>query len=121
MKENYVVSNEYLAERGLDLNDYAVSGTYINAIIQRALGFCVSRICKLGDNLKGASDIEKLLDEHQDKVEAFLELQYNVIYNLIFQGDNLPIGEHEDSIIVFQLELGKINGFQKGLHYKLER
>ena len=33
MKKEYVVSNDYLIERGLDLNDYALEGTYINAII----------------------------------------------------------------------------------------
>lgn len=47
MKENYVVSQEYLQERGLDLNEYTLEGTFNEAIIHLALDLLITRICYL--------------------------------------------------------------------------
>lgn len=122
MKNEYVVTNEYLTTKGLDLNDYALDGTLIPAIISIALDdILITRICYLDDDIKGEQDIEKYLDEHQDKVADFLTAQYRVIYGLIFQAEESPIDTYLDNIIVFRLGLGKINGWQKGLYYRHDR
>lgn len=121
MKENYVVSNDYLSERGLDLNDYAVDGTMINAIIQLGLDLLVTRICYLDDNIKGEEGVELSLDQNEDKVDTFYKAQYRVIYNLIFQNETSPTDAFVDNIIVFELGWGKINGWQKGIHYRHDR
>ena len=115
-----IVNNEYLAERGLDLNDYALDGTFINAIINLGLDICVSRICFLDDTIKGESNIETILDENLDKLPAFYKLQYRVIYNLIFQNETTPTDQLVDAIIVQELGWGKINGFQKGRFYRID-
>ena len=36
MKSEYVITNDNLSRRGLDLNDYALDGTFIPAIINDA-------------------------------------------------------------------------------------
>lgn len=123
MNYEYVVTNEYLAEKGLDLNEYALEGTLVNAIIQRGLNILVNRMCQIGNQFHSESDIESYLGEDDDmrtsasKISAFLECQYVVIYNLIFQNETSPVDQFVDGILVFQLGC-KINGFQKGLYYK---
>ena len=118
MKQEYIISNQELAEKGLDLNDYSLTGEYIPAIINRGLDIAITRCCYLNDNFKGEQSIEKELDEHEEKVSAFKKLQYNVIYNLIFMNEDSPIDLYVDTIIVHELGWGKINGIQKGLWYK---
>ena len=124
MDEKYVVSNDYLKERGLDLNDYAVDGTMINAIIQIGLDVLVGRVCKLDDSIKSESALETYLetDDPQrtsaEKIDAFKKAQYRVIYNLIFQNETNPKDDMVDDLVVFLLGLGKINGFQKGYYRK---
>lgn len=118
MKVEYVITNEELSEKGLDLNDYALDGIYINAIIQRGLNKLVNEMCYFGD-LKSSSQIETYLstsDERtsQDKVEAFKEAQYLVIYNMLMINDSDPFDDEVQKVIVYQLGL-KINGFQKGI------
>ena len=117
MKRDYIVSNEYLSERGLDLNDYALEGTLVNAIINLGLDIAISRCCLLNDQFKGEKSIEEDLDLHPEKVSTFYKLQYRVIYNLIFQNETSPVDQFVDGILVYQLGC-KINGFQKGLFYK---
>ena len=121
MKQEYIVTNEYLAKRGLNLNEYALDGTYINAIINLGLDICVSRCCELNDSLMGEKSIEKALDENSDLVDPFFKLQYRVIYNLVFQSETNPVDQMVDTIIVHQLGWGKFNGFQKGLYYKTNK
>lgn len=121
MKVEYVITNEELSEKGLDLNDYALDGIYINAIIQRGLNKLVNEMCYFGD-LKSSSQIETYLstsDERtsQDKVEAFKEAQYLVIYNMLMINDSDPFDDEVQKVIVYQLGL-KINGFQKGIFNK---
>ena len=119
MKNEYIVNNDYLIGKGLNLNDYALDGTLIPAIINVALDtIVVPRICYLDDTIKGEQDIETYLDNNPIKVKAFLDLQYRVIYNLIFQGETAPDDPYVDNLIVFVLGLGKINGMQKGLFHK---
>jgi len=118
MKVEYVITNEELSEKGLDLNDYALEGVYINAIIQRGLNKLVNEMCYFGD-LKSSSQIETYLstsDERtsEDKVEAFKEAQYLVIYNMLMINDSDPFDDEVQKVIVYQLGL-KINGFQKGI------
>ena len=83
----------------------------------------VSRICKLDDNIKGEHALELYLDidgerTKEQKLDAFLKAQYRVIYNLIFQNETSPKDDMLDDIIVFELGLGKINGWQKGYYRK---
>lgn len=118
MNKNYVVTNEYLAERGLDLNEYALDGTYINAIIQLGLDLLVTRICYLNDDIKGELDIEKKLGNDTQKINTFFKAQYRIIYNLIFQNETSPVDPFIDNIIAHELEMAKINGFQKGIYFK---
>ena len=118
MNENYIVTNEYLSQRGLDLNDYAIDGTMIDAIINLALDLLVTRICYLDDNIKGEQDIETRLGNDEQKINTFFKAQYRVIYSLIFQNETSPIDQLLDDIIVYELGWGKINGFQKGLYYR---
>lgn len=118
MKTEYIVTNEYLSQKGLDLNDYALEGTLIPAIINIALDLLVTRTCYLDDSKKGEKAIEEYLDTHEDKVNAWLKAQYRVIYNLIFQNETSPLDPLLDNIIVHELKWGKINGWQKGIYYK---
>lgn len=121
MKTEYIVTNEYLSQKGLDLNDYALEGTLIPAIINIALDLLVTRTCYLDDSKKGEKDIEEYLDKNENKVNAWLKAQYRVIYNLIFQNETSPLDPMLDNIIVFEIGLGKINGFQKGIYFKQDR
>lgn len=124
MNEKFIVTNEYLSQRGLDLNDYALDGTLINAIIIASLDILVSRICKLDDSIKSENKLEEYLDSNdsertsQEKINTFFKAQYHIIYNLIFQSETNPKDDMLDDIIVFELGLGKINGWQKGYYRK---
>ena len=118
MKDIYIVDNEYLAAKGLDLNDYALDGTMIQPIIQLGLDVLITRICYLDDDRSGEEDIDLYLDSHPQKVSAFKKAQYRVIYNLIFQNETSPTDAYIDNIIAHELGLGKINGWQKGIYHK---
>ena len=118
MKNEYMITNEELASKGLDLNDYAIDGAFVNAIIEKGLDICVTRCCYNYDNINGEQELEKALDDNPSKVDTFKKLQRNVIYNLIFTATDDPVDLYIDSIICHELNLGKINGFQKGIWYK---
>ena len=114
MNKNYVVDNNYLAERNLDLNNYALDGTMIPAIIQLALDLAITRISVLNDEVKGEKAVENWLDKNSDKVDTFKKLQYRVIYNLIYQAETSPTDPFVDDIIVHELKVGRINATQFG-------
>lgn len=119
MKKEYIITNEELAEKGLDLYEYAITGAFVPAIINRGLDICVSRCCFLNDNFKeGETSIEQALDEKPSLVKSFKKLQFNVIWNLIFTAEDNPVDLYIDTIISHELNWGKINGIQKGLWYK---
>ena len=118
MKEEYIISCEELAKRGVNLDDYALDGTLIPAIIQNALDIAVSRICFLNDSFYSEEDIELALDKDNKKILPFKKLQFRIIYNLIFMAEDNPVDLYVDTIITHECKWGKINGFQKGLHYK---
>ena len=118
MNEKYVVTNDYLSKKGLDLNDYALDGTLIPAIIDIALDVLVTRICYLDDGKHSEEDIELALEKEPNKLNSFLKVQYRVIYNLIFQNETSPTDPFVDNIICHELGWGKINGWQKGIYYK---
>lgn len=118
MKKDYMITNEELSARGLNLHDYALDGTYIDAIINRGLDIAVTRCCYNYDGIESEDDIESILDEKPNKVKAFKKLQFNIIWNLIFTGTDDPVDIYIDTIIAHELNLGKINGIQKGLFYK---
>lgn len=118
MKQEYIVNNEYLAQRGLDLNEYALDGTLIPAIIQLGLDLLITRISYLDDNKQGENSVELALDKEPSKVDTFFKVQYRVIYNLIFQNETSPTDPFVDNIICHELGWGKINGWQKGIYYK---
>ena len=118
MNNAYIITEQDLTERGLQLIDYALDGTYIPAIIQRGLDISVDRICELNDNFQFESDIENAINENPKLLAPFKKLQYQVIYNLIFMAEDNPVDLSVDTIITQQLRWGKINGFQKGLYYR---
>lgn len=118
MKQEYIITNEELAEQGLNLNDYALTGDLVPALIHRGLDICISRCCFLNDNFKGSKSVEEALDSDPNKVESFKKLQFNILWNLVFTAETDPVDQYIDIIIVHELGWGKINGFQKGLWYK---
>lgn len=118
MNKKYIVTDEYLSQRGLNLNDYAIDGTMINAIINLGLDLLVTRICYLNDSIKGEKDIENALGNDEQKINTFFKAQYRVIYNLIFQNETSPVDPFIDNIIAHELEMAKINGWQKGIYFK---
>ena len=118
MKKEYIVTNEELAEHGLNLNDYALEGDLIPSIIGIGLDICVSRCCFNYDGIETEEELEQALDEHPNKVPAFKKLQRRMIWNLIFTATDDPVDVYIDTIIALELNLGKINGMQKGLWYK---
>lgn len=114
MKNEYIITNEELSSiYGLDLNSYAIDGTFVPMIIRMAYGKAISRILHLNDNFKYEKDIENALDETPELVSAFKKLQFQIVYNLTFLGDNDPIDMVVDEIICSDLRWGKINGWQK--------
>lgn len=123
MKSQYIITQEELAQRGLNLYDYA-NGNMIPAIINIALDIAVSRCSMLNDNFKGQKSVEKALDEDVANdnecglVDSFKKLQFRILWNLIFSATDDPVDLYVDTIIVHELGWGKINGFQKGLFYK---
>lgn len=121
MKHEYIVTNEYLTQKGLDLNDYALDGTAIPSLINIALDLLVTRICYLDDTINSEEDIEKYLDKNINKVNAFLKAQYRILYNLIFLNETSPTDPFVDNIICHEIGLGKINGWQKGIYYRHNR
>ena len=125
MNPKYIVTDEYLKTLGLNLGDYALDETLIPAIKNVALNTIVNpRIFQLNDDLKSAKQLEEYLDTDdkertkEEKLDAYYTAQYKAIYNLIFQAETNPLDQYLDNIIVFQLGLGKINGFQKGYYHK---
>lgn len=117
MKREYVITNEELSEKGLNLNDYALDGTFVEPIINRGLDICITRICFLCDNVESEEEIESFLQEHKEKVKVFKKLQFNILWNLIFMGNDTPIDSYIDNIISHELNIGKVNGIQKGLYW----
>ena len=118
MKQEYIITTQELAEKGLNLYDYALTGDVIPALINRALDISVSRCCYLNDNFKGEKSIEQAIDQNTDLISSFKKLQFNVLWNLIFTATDDPVDLYIDTIIVHELGWGKINGIQKGLWYK---
>jgi len=118
MDEKYIVSEEYLAQRGLNLNDYALDGTLIPAILNIGLDLLITRICYLDDSKNSEDDVKKDLEKHPEKINSFYKAQYRIIYNLIFQAETSPTDPYVDNIICHELGWGLINGWQKGIYYK---
>lgn len=118
MKSNYIITNTECAERGLNLNDYAIDGTYIPALINLALDISVTRCCFNFDNIQGEEDLELALDKNPKKVSSFKKLQFHILWNLIFTATDDPVDVYIDTIISKEVNLGKINGIQKGVSYK---
>ena len=118
MKSNYIITNTECAERGLDLNDYAIEGTYVPALIHRALDIAITRCCYNYDEINGEEDLELALDKKPQKVGSFKKLQFQILWNLIFTATDDPVDVYIDTIIAHELNLGKINGVQKGIYYK---
>ena len=118
MNKKYIVTNDYLSKKGLNLNDYALDGTLVEPIINLALDLLVTRICYLNDDINGENDIENKLGNDEQKINTFFKAQYRVIYNLIFQNETSPVDPFIDNIIAHELNMAKINGFQKGIYFK---
>lgn len=122
MRNEFIITNEELSERGLDLNDYCLEGAY-TPIIYQGVEIVIDRMCEIGDQFHSEEDIENYLsvdDENrtaEQKQKAFKKAQYQVIYNLLFTAEDNPVDSRLDSVLSKQLGC-KINGFQKGLWYK---
>ena len=122
MKDEYIVDNDYMSQKGVNLNDYALEGTLIPAIINIGLDLLITRICYLDDSIKnGEMGVEEYLDKNPQRIGAFKKAQYRIIYNLLFTNETSPTDAYIDNIIVFEIGLGKINGWQKGIYYRHER
>lgn len=118
MKDEYIITENELANKGLNLSDYVFDETFVPAIINMGLDIAISRCSYLNDNFLGESSVESALDEKPELVNAFKKLQYRIIYNLVFTAETEPVDQYVDTIIVHELGWGKINGIQKGLWYK---
>lgn len=118
MKTEYIITEQELSEKGLNLSDYAYDETFIPVIINQGLDAVITRCCYNYDGVETEEQIESLLDENPQKVKVFKKLQYHIIYNLIFTATDDPVDLYIDTIITKELNLGKINGIQKGLWYK---
>lgn len=118
MKNEYIISQEEVLEKGLNLYDYANDGTAIAFIINYALDIAITRCCFNFDNISSEDDIELALDLNPNKVKAFKKLQFRIIYNLVFTATDDPVDIYVDTIIAHELNIGKINGVQKGIWYK---
>lgn len=110
--EEYKITEEELAENGLQLSEYALDTTYIPVIINIGYRLTMTRIKTLNDNIKENADILEAITNN-NKVEDFKNLQYRVIYNLIFNGEADIYDKYVDDMISFDLGLTAINGFQK--------
>lgn len=117
MKNEYIITCEECALKGLDLSDYVLTEALIPSIINRALDIAITRCCYNYDGFD-ENELEMALDKNPNKVNAFKKLQFNVLWNLIFTATDDPVDVFIDTIITKELNLGKINGFQKGLWYK---
>ena len=118
MKAEYIISQLECANKGLDLNLYAMTSEFIPALIGRALDIAITRCCYNYDSIESESEIEQKLDEKPEKVDTFKKLQFQILWNLIFTATDDPVDVYIDTIITKELNLGKINGIQKGLWYK---
>lgn len=118
MKKEYVITNEELNQKGLSLDDYALTGDFVQPLIYLAVDLAVDKICELGDNFKGESGIEQAMDSNSELVSVFKKIQYRILWNLLFTAETNPTDSLVDSIISKQFG-AKINGFQKGLYYKV--
>ena len=114
MNKDYIITSDELTnEYGLNLNDYAINGTMVNAIIKIAFNLAITEILKLNDEFRYENDIEVALDNNNNLIFPFKKLQHRVIYNLILVGDRDPLDKSLDDIICGDLRWGKVNGFQK--------
>ena len=119
MKKEYIITNEELYENeGINLEEYCSDSSYIMSVKKKALNIAVTRICKLCDNINDELDIEDALERNERKVPVFKKLQGAIIYNLIFTAESSPTEGYIDDIISYELDLGKVNGIQKGIHKK---
>ena len=118
MKQAYIITRQELAEKGFDLNDYALNGDLVQPLINRGLDICVSRCCYLNDTFLGETSVEQALDNNPSLVGSFKKLQFNVLWNLVFTAEDSPVDNYIDTIIVHELGWGKINGIQKGIYYR---
>lgn len=116
MKEEYKITPQDLEKKGLILSQYALDTTFIQPIIEIALGLAITRILNRNDDFKYEEDVEHELDKNPKLVEPFKKLQYQIIYNLVFLGDNDPINVTVDNIISCDLRWCKINGWQKQVY-----
>lgn len=113
MKEEYIITNDELSEKGIDLTQYALDTTYVAPIIDKALELAITEVLFLNDDFSYEEDIESALDSNEKLVKPFKKLQKQIIYNLLFLGDSDPIDSTVHKIIGADLKWGKVNSFQK--------
>ena len=118
MLNEYKLTSEECLQKGLNLDDYAITGDVIPALLDFALDIAITRCCFNYDNMESETDIENALNDYPNKVNAFKKLQFRILWNLIFTATDDPVDVYVDTIIAHELNLGKINGIQKGIWYK---
>ena len=117
MNEQFIITEQELRERALNLCNLTIEDTDNQAIIYIALDRVVTACCDYNDSFSCEEDIERDLTKNPSKVSSFKKLQRAVIYNLLYTPDE-PVDEYCYKIISQELKWGKINGFQKGIFVK---
>lgn len=114
MKEQYLITEEELNEKGLVIREYALDESYIHSIILQANDLLNTFVLKHNHDFEGEEDIVADLVAHPQKISSYKKAQHRLIYNMIFLGDNDPLDKIVSDIIIYDLRWGKLNGFQKG-------
>ena len=118
MKKEYIITNEELTAREINLEEYAVDSAQANSIILDMLDDCVTLCCTMNDDFKkGELSIEEALDKEPYKVSIFKKLQYQMLRTELDRPtENVFEDIRLQRIISHELGWGKINGFQKGVY-----
>ena len=118
MKKEYIITNEELTERDLNLEDYAIGDAEANAIILDCIDDCVTLCCSMNDDFKkGELSVEEALEKEPYKVSIFKKLQYQMLLCELRTPDENPLDNIKlQRIVSHELGWGKINGFQKGVY-----
>lgn len=119
MPNKYIITyDELINDYQFNLGTYVTDVMFVNTVIKQAYERCVTAILHFNDNLKGRNALFEKIDNNEDLVYGFKKLQFQVIYNMCFLGDSDPIDTYCEEIICFDMNMGKINGFQKGIYRK---
>lgn len=109
-----LITEQELLEKGFNINEYTIDTNSSSAVINLAYSLALTRISKFNDKMQSDEEIISEVSK-PNKISIFKDLQYRIIYNLVFGGLDDPCDKYVDDIICFRLKLGAINGFQKSV------